>query len=87
MSNLYMFVTLNGPSRQFSRDTVNMILAAPDGLWLGKGPGKLRQLRLLYRKNIRFGEPGMYTILLEQAMRRSPLQVTDVGLRIERVNP
>ena len=87
MSNLYMFVLLKGPSGKFLKDTVNMVLAAPDGSWTGKGTGKLRELRLLYRKQIRFDEPGTYSISLEQAMRKSDLPVTDVGVRIERVNP
>ena len=87
MSNLYMFVLLKGPSGQFHRDTVNMILAVPDGKWIGKGTGKLRELRYLYRKQVRFREPGTYSISIEQAMRKSELPVTDVGVRIERVNP
>ena len=87
LSNLYMFVLLKGPSGQFVRDTVNMVLAAPDGSWTGTGTGKLKELRLLYRQQIRFNEPGTYSIFMEQAMRRSELPVTDVGVRIERVNP
>ena len=87
MSNLYMFVLLKGPSGQFVRDTVNLQLAAPDGRWIGKGTGKLRELRLLYRKQVRFSEPGTYTIYLEQAMREKGLPVKDVGIRIERINP
>jgi gliding motility-associated lipoprotein GldH len=87
LSNLYMFVVLKGPSGQYLRDTVNIVLAAPDGSWTGKGTGKLRELRLLYRDHIRFNEPGTYSISLEQAMRRSELPVTDVGVRVERVNP
>jgi gliding motility-associated lipoprotein GldH len=87
MSNLYMFVHLKGPSGQHVKDTVNMILAAPDGQWNGKGTGKLRELRLLYRKQVVFREQGTYTFSLEQAMRKSELPVTNVGIRIERVNP
>ncbi len=87
LSNLYMFVVLKGPSGQYLRDTVNMVMAAPDGSWTGKGTGKLRELRLLYRNHIRFSEPGIYSISLEQAMRRPELPVTDVGVRVERVNP
>ncbi len=87
MSNLYMFVLVKGPSGQFFRDTVNMVLAEPDGSWIGEGTGKLRELRLLYRKQTKFSESGIYSISMEQAMRKSGLPVTDVGVRIERVNP
>jgi gliding motility-associated lipoprotein GldH len=87
LSNLYMFVLVKGPSGQYLRDTVNMVLAEPDGSWIGRGTGKLRELRLLYRKQTRFTESGTYTFSLEQAMRKSELPVTNVGVRIERVNP
>ena len=50
MSNLYMFVHILSPAGQQLTDTVNMILAAPDGKWTGKGNGNLRELMLLYRK-------------------------------------
>jgi len=86
MSNLYMFVLLKGPSGQYSRDTVNLELATPDGQWTGRGQGKLRELRYLYRKQFRFGEPGTYTVYLEQAMRRQGLPVRDIGVRVEKIN-
>jgi gliding motility-associated lipoprotein GldH len=87
LSNLYMFVLLKGPSGQYMRDTVNMILSAPDGQWVGTGTGKYKELMLLYRKQIRFNDPGQYTISIEQAMRKSKLPVTNVGVRIERLKP
>jgi gliding motility-associated lipoprotein GldH len=87
MSNLYMFVHVKGPSGQYLTDTVNMILAAPDGKWKGKGNGHIRELMLLYRKQTQFRIPGTYTFTLEQAMRQPELPVTDLGVRIVRVNP
>jgi gliding motility-associated lipoprotein GldH len=86
MSNLYMFVYVKGPTGQMLKDTVNIQLAEPDGRWIGKGSGHLRELRLLYRKQTRFAQPGVYTFTLEQGMRNPSLPVTDVGLRIERIN-
>lgn len=87
LSNLYMFVHVKGPSGQLLKDTVNMILARPDGKWVGRGTGNLKELRLLYRKNTKFSEPGSYTFTLEQGMRNPELPVTDLGIRIERINP
>ena len=86
MSNLYMFVHVKGPSGQSLTDTVNFILAREDGKWLGSGVGKFRELRLLYRKNTVFKDPGVYSFVLEQGMRNPNLPVTDVGIRIENVN-
>jgi gliding motility-associated lipoprotein GldH len=87
MSNLYMFVYVKGPAGQILKDTVNLVVASPDGSWNGKGTGKLRELRLLYRKNTKFSQPGVYSFTLEQAMRKPELPVTDIGVRLERVNP
>jgi len=87
MSNLYMFVHVKSPTGQQMTDTVNMVLAVPDGRWLGKGNGNIRELMLLYRKQTRFRIPGTYVFTLEQAMRQSELPVTDLGVRIERINP
>lgn len=86
MSNLYMFVRVEGPGGQQLQDTVNMILAEPDGAWKGSGPGKLRELQLLYRKQARFATPGTYKFTLEQGMRRPEVPVTDVGVRIEQAD-
>ena len=86
LSNLYMFVHVKSPDGQHLTDTVNMVLAAPDGKWTGKGNGKIRELMLLYRKQTKFRIPGTYVITLEQAMRQAELPVTDLGVRIERIN-
>ncbi len=87
MSNLYMFVHVKGPGGQVRKDTVNLILAEPDGDWIGRGNGHLRELQLLYRKQTQFRDPGTYVFTLEQAMRNPELPVTDLGIRIERINP
>ncbi len=38
MSNLYMFVHVKGPSGQLLKDTVNLILANPDGSGQAREP-------------------------------------------------
>ena len=87
MSNLFMFVHVKGPTGQHRKDTVNMILAAPSGEWTGRGSGNMRELQLLFRKQTQFRIPGTYVFTLEQAMRNPELPVTDLGIRIERINP
>lgn len=86
MSNLYMFVHVKGPGGQHRKDTVNLILAEPSGEWTGRGSGNLRELNLLFRKQTQFRTPGTYVFTLEQAMRNPELPVTDLGIRIERIN-
>lgn len=85
MSNLYIFVHVKGPTGQLIQDTVNLVLAKPDGRWIGRGTGNLRELQLLYRKNTKFAQSGTYTFTLEQGMRNPELPVTDLGIRIERI--
>ncbi len=87
MSNLYIFVEVKGPSGQSLQDTINYILAESDGRWIGKGNGNLRELRYLYRRGTIFPETGTYSISLEQAMREPRLPVSDLGVRIEKMNP
>jgi len=87
LSNLYMFVHVKSPTGQHIKDTVNMVLASPDGKWTGKGNGNIRELMLLYRKQTKFRIPGTYVFTLEQAMRKEELPVTDLGVRIVRNNP
>lgn len=87
MSNLYMFLDLSGPSGQTLRDTIQFILAEPDGRWIGSGNGKLREISFLYRERTRFPETGSYHFSLEQAMRVKTLPVNDIGLRIEKYIP
>jgi gliding motility-associated lipoprotein GldH len=86
-SNLYMFVHVKSPLGQHMTDTINMVLAAPDGKWTGKGNGNIRELMLLYRRQTQFRGPGTYVFTLEQAMRQPELPVTDLGIRIERIKP
>ncbi len=87
MSNLYMFIHVKGPTGQHRKDTVNLILAEPSGEWTGRGTGNLRELQLLFRKQTQFRLPGTYVFTLEQAMRNPKLPVTDLGIRVERINP
>lgn len=85
-SNLYLFVTIQGPDGGTSTDTVNCVLADKRGKWLGKGVGNLWDLRLPYIGGFKFAQAGTYTFTYEQAMRvENGLEgITDLGLRIER---
>ena len=83
-SNLYMYVTTYYPNNTYSRDTVECWLAAPDGRWLGKGLGRLKDNEFTFRKNIRMPMKGQYVLAINQAMRHSPLiGIANVGLRVE----
>jgi gliding motility-associated lipoprotein GldH len=85
MQNLYMFITAYYPGNTYSVDTAECILAAPDGKWYGKGMGKHKDNRFLFRKGVRFRKPGNYIIAVNQAMRKDTLNgISDVGILIKK---
>lgn len=82
--NLYLFINITAPNGASVRDTFECYLADDHGKWLGKGKGKLRDNRFIYRQNIRFGTEGDYTVTLQQAMRVEQLKgISEVGFRVE----
>jgi gliding motility-associated lipoprotein GldH len=85
MQNLYLFITAYYPGNTYSRDTAECILAAPDGKWYGKGMGKHKDNRFLFRKGVRFLKAGNYVIAVNQAMRKKTLKgISDVGILIKK---
>jgi gliding motility-associated lipoprotein GldH len=85
MQNLYLFITAYYPGNTYSRDTAECILAAPDGKWYGKGMGKHKDNRFLFRKGVKFRKPGNYIIAVNQAMRKEKLTgISDVGVLIKK---
>ncbi|MEI8046731.1 MAG: gliding motility lipoprotein GldH [Bacteroidota bacterium] len=85
MQNLYLFITAYYPDNTFSCDTAECILAAPDGKWYGKGMGKHKDNRFLFRKGVRFRKAGNYIIAVNQAMRKETLKgISDVGILIKK---
>ncbi len=84
-SNMFLFIHAQMPNGQIINDTLECILASPDGKWLGKGFGSVWANKIPYKKNIRFQHPGNYMFTLEQAMRSDELPfVLDAGITIER---
>lgn len=85
LQNLYLFITAYYPGNTYSRDTAECILAAPDGKWYGKGMGKHKDNRFLFRKGVKFRKPGNYVIAVNQAMRIENLKgISDVGILIKK---
>ena len=91
-SNLFLISELNFPNGETIRDTLEYEMAQPDGQWLGKGYGSVKENKLWYKENIVFPVKGVYTLLVSHAMRKNgevdgvvDLQgITDVGFEIER---
>jgi gliding motility-associated lipoprotein GldH len=86
-SNLYVFVVTRFPGGQVTRDTVECIMATPEGDWIGTGFGDLHDQSILFKRAVNFPQSGKYRFELIQAMREDPLEgISDVGLRIEKMS-
>lgn len=86
-SNLWLFVDIIAPDGKSVRDTIDCILARPDGEWLGDGWGSLYSLQVPLMKEVSFNQTGTYTYKFCQAMREQDLEgIHSIGLRIEKYN-
>ncbi len=82
-SNLYLFMNTIYPDQSISRDTIELVLARPDGQWLGKGTGYYRDNLFLFKRNATLPLEGNYRLEFVQAMRRDTLYGLDeLGIRI-----
>ena len=83
-SNFYMFLHTTFPDGNQTHDTIELVLSYPDGRWIGKGSGSMRDNNILLNNNLHFPEKGNYRFEIEQAMRESVLAgITDVRIRFE----
>lgn len=81
--NIWLFTRLYSDSLCLASDTLNYYLADLRGQWLGNGFGRLRDMPMLYKQNVRFAASGNYRIEVQHAMREDVLKgVNDVGLTI-----
>ncbi len=91
-SNIFLIVSHESPSEQIKVDTLEYIMASPDGKMLGNGFSDIKESKLWYKENYRFSETGKHSIRIEQALRkRNEVEglerldgVFDVGLSIEK---
>lgn len=84
-SNIRFIVNLTNPkTKKAETDTLNYILAKPNGEWLGTGFGETKETLFQYKLNYRFPEKGSYEIEVSQAMRNDHLPgIEDLGIKVE----
>lgn len=71
-----------------STDTLNYVLAKPNGEWIGKGFGDTKETLFQYKLNYKFPQNGQYNIGIIHAMRTDSLKgIEDIGVKIEAVKP
>ena len=83
--NLFLFIETD------VMDTVELMLANKDGMWLGSGIGDVREFEFDYQNGKLFSKKGIYSFKIEQAMRygmADKIQVLNnvlaVGISIEK---
>lgn len=93
-SNIFLIAELNYPNGASIKDTLEYDMTMPDGEWLGKGAGSIKENKLWYKENIVLPVKGVYTLKIGHAMRKNGVikgiidldGITDVGYQIEKTN-
>ena len=84
-SNLFVFLHTTFPNGNITHDTIECTLATPEGRWIGKGSGSMRDMRIPLNEALRFPLMGTYHFEVEQAMREPVLKgISDIGIFVER---
>ncbi len=84
-SNFFLFIKTIFPNGQIAIDTLECILADNQGKWLGKGNDKIKDNKILFKKDAIFPMKGKYKFEIEHAMREKSVEgIKTVGLRIEK---
>lgn len=84
-SNLFVFLHTRMPNGNVTHDTIECTLATPEGRWIGKSSGSMRDLTIPLNENLLFPLSGTYHFEIEQAMREPVLKgISDIGLYIDK---
>ena len=84
-SNLFLFMHTELPNGNVTHDTIECVLAMPDGRWMGKNSGTMRSAKIMLNPALCFPLKGTYHFEIEQAMREKELKgITDIGLCFEK---
>ena len=84
-SNFFFFINTTFPNGKIARDTLECMLANQEGKWLGKGHGKIKDNRILFKAHVLFPLKGTYKFEIEHGMREINIAgIKNIGLRIEK---
>lgn len=87
-SNLRLIATVEHNKKAIATDTLNYILAKPNGEWLGTGFGDTKETLFQYKLNYKFPQNGNYSVKVVQAMRKNILPgIEDLGIKIQNLKP
>lgn len=81
---LWLFFTTQFPDKTFFTDTLNCTISDAYGRWTGKGSGRIRDNRFVYKPKVRFPQTGTYIFSVQQAMRTNDLiGIADFGITLQ----
>jgi gliding motility-associated lipoprotein GldH len=87
-SNLRLIASIEHNKKKISTDTLNFVLAKPNGEWIGTGFGDTKEILFQYKLNYKFPQNGNYSVKVVQAMRRNILPgIEDIGIKIQNLKP
>ncbi|TDX84398.1 gliding motility lipoprotein GldH [Epilithonimonas xixisoli] len=87
-SNLRLIASIEQNKKNISTDTLNFILAKPNGEWIGTGFGDTKEIIFQYKLNYKFPKNGKYSVKVVQAMRKDILPgIEDLGIKIQNLKP
>lgn len=83
-SNFFVFIKTIFPDGKIAIDTLECILADNQGKWLGKGNSKIKDNKILLKKDAIFPMKGKYIFEIEHAMRAKVVTgIKTVGFAIK----
>jgi gliding motility-associated lipoprotein GldH len=91
-NNLFLIVALELPNGFTKVDTLEYLMANPDGTILGDGFTDLKESKLFYKEKVKFR--GNYKVNIKHAVRENGkvqglkelVGITEVGFRIEKID-
>ena len=92
--NLFLIVETHTPNKTITVDTLEYLMAKPDGTLLGNGFSDIKESKLWFKEDQNLPEIGMYKYRIYQAVRETGKVkgvkelngITEVGFRIEKTN-
>ncbi len=90
-SNLFLIVSLEHESGVTKVDTLEYMMATPDGELLGEGFSDIKENKLIYKERAYFKPAGQFNVSIRQAVRQNgkvsgveKLEgISEIGFRIE----
>ncbi len=83
-SNFFVFIKTIFPDGKIAIDTLECLLADNQGKWLGKGNSKIKDNKIMFKKDAIFPMKGKYVFEIEHAMRENIISgIKTIGITIE----